>query len=81
MRKDFTLSAAFNCFTKSLQQRVSLDEFLFGLDRLDVAVVPDDAILFYNRYDSDQDGKLGFWEFSNSLMPLDIRLRDDLENK
>jgi hypothetical protein len=60
---------------------VSLEEFSFGLDRLDFALLPSDIKLFFDRYDSDQDGKLGFWEFSNSLLPLDIRQRDDLENR
>lgn len=80
-QRDFTLIAAFNTFAKSMQQRVSLEEFSFGLDRLDFALLPSDIKLFFDRYDSDQDGKLGFWEFSNSLLPLDIRQRDDLENR
>lgn len=35
-RRDFSLSTAFACFSKSLQYRVSVDEFLFGLERLDI---------------------------------------------
>ena len=42
---------------------------------------PTDISIFFSRYDADQDGKLGFWEFSNALLPIDIRLRDDLENR
>jgi hypothetical protein len=34
-----------------------------------------------NRYDSDLDGKLSFWEISNALLPYDLRMRDDLEKK
>ena len=64
-----------------MQQRVSLEEFSFGLDRLDFALLPSDVKLFFDRYDSDQDGKLGFWEFSNSILPIDIRQRDDIENR
>lgn len=80
-QRDFTLIAAFNTFAKSMQQRVSLEEFTFGLDRLDFTLLPSDVKLFFDRYDSDQDGKLGFWEFSNALLPIDIRQRDELENR
>jgi Ca2+-binding EF-hand superfamily protein len=33
------------------------------------------------RFDQDRDGKIGFWEFSNSLLPMDSILRDDLERR
>ena len=33
------------------------------------------------RFDSDKDGKLGFWEFSNVLLPIDALSRDDLERR
>jgi hypothetical protein len=52
-QRDFTLIAAFNTFAKSMQQRVSLEEFSFGLDRLDFALLPSDIKLFFDRYDSD----------------------------
>ena len=44
-------------------------------------MLPSDVSLFFQRYDSDQDGKLGFWELSNALLPIDIRCRDELENR
>lgn len=44
-------------------------------------VNPNDAELFFQRFDSDQDGKLGYWEFCNSLLPLEIRMRDEIENR
>jgi hypothetical protein len=37
--------------------------------------------LFVDRYDSDKDGRLGFWEFANALLPVDSILRDDLERR
>jgi hypothetical protein len=58
-----------------------MDEFMFGLDRLDIPLNPMNVELLFFRYDSDRDGKLGFLEFSNMLLPLEIRLRDQLENK
>lgn len=44
-------------------------------------VLPFDISFFFRRYDSDQDGRLGFWEFSNALLPVDIRYREDVEQR
>lgn len=60
---------------------MTADELLFGLDRLDLTIVPSDIDFFFRRYDSDQDGRLSFWEFSNALLPVDIRYRDDVEQR
>lgn len=60
---------------------MTIDEFLFGLDRLDIQLRSGEVELFYNRYDSDQDGRLGFLEFSNAFLPLDLRMRDELESR
>jgi len=38
-----------------------------------------DARLIIDRYDADKDGRLGFWEFSNALLPIQSDLRDDVE--
>lgn len=81
LRRDFTLGGAFNLFSRSLQSKVTADELLFGLDRLDVSIAPADIDFFFRRYDSDQDGRLGFWEFSNALLPVDMRYRDDVEQR
>ena len=80
-RKDFTLSCAFNYFAKSPQYKIDHGEFLFGLERLQLNVRRDDAALFFARYDSDQDGKLGFWEFCNALLPIEIRARTAVEQR
>jgi hypothetical protein len=37
--------------------------------------------MLIDRYDSDRDGKVSFWEFSNSLLPLDGALRDEIERR
>lgn len=42
---------------------------------------PRDVGHMYRRYDSDQDGRLGFWEFSNALLPVDPRHREDVEQR
>ena len=33
------------------------------------------------RYDADEDGRLGFWEFSNIFLPVDPILRDEVERR
>ena len=37
--------------------------------------------LLFDRYDADQDGRLGLWEFSNALLPIDTVLREEVENR
>ncbi len=54
---------------------------LYGLERLGVVCDITDSNLLVERYDADRDRKLGFWEFSNSLLPIDVLLRDDLERR
>jgi len=81
MKYDFTLGAFYNLFTRNALYKINLDEFLSGLDRLDIRLSAEEGDLFMSRYDSDLDGKLSFWELCNSLLPYDIRLRDDMEKK
>jgi hypothetical protein len=81
LRSDFTLAGAFNFFTGYSQSRITAEELLVGLERLGVICEISDLRLFVERYDSDRDQRLGFWEFSNSLLPVDSLIRDDLERK
>lgn len=78
---DFCLATAFDVFARSIQYKINLDEFLFGLDRLDIPVQAKEASLFFSRYDSDNDGRLGFWELSNAFLPIDVRQRDEIEQR
>lgn len=43
---------------------------LFGLEKLGVICDISDARMVVDRYDADKDGRLGFWEFSNALLPI-----------
>lgn len=81
LRPDFTLAGAFNLFTGYSQTRLTADDLSGGVERLGVVARNEDMQLFVERYDADRDGKLGFWEFSNALMPMDSILRDDLERR
>jgi len=80
-RSDFTLAGAFNFFSGYSSARITANDLLSGLDRLGVICDPSNARLVVERYDADKDGKLGFWEFSNALMPIEAILRDDLERR
>jgi len=37
--------------------------------------------LVFDRYDSDQDGRLGIWEFTNQLLPTENTIRDEVEHR
>ena len=52
-----------------------------GFERLGVVCDEDDVKMYIERYDTDRDMRLGFWEFSNSLMPVETLIRDDLERR
>ena len=81
IRSDFTLAGAFNLFTGYSQTRISAQDLLYGLERLGVVCDIADCQLLLARYDTDMDQRLGFWEFSNALMPVDAIIRDDLERR
>lgn len=78
-KMDFTLGAFYNLFCRNALYKINIDEFLFGLDRLDIRLSADEGQLFFNRYDSDFDGKLSFWELSGALLPYDLRMREEME--
>jgi hypothetical protein len=81
LRSDFTLAGAFNHFTGYSQDRLSIDDIFQGFERLGVVCDISDVKLLVERYDADRDGRLGFWEFSNSLLPVETLVRDDLERR
>jgi hypothetical protein len=79
LRHDFTLAGAFKRFTDNTHGRINANDLLFGLEQLGVACDIADSRLLVDRYDADKDGRLGFWEFSNALLPIQAGLRDDVE--
>ena len=78
---DFTLAGIFNMFTGYSQARIGSSELVTGFERLGVKCSIEQAQLVVDRYDSDRDGKLSFWEFSNSLLPIETQSRDMLERR
>ena len=77
-RTDFSLSGAFFFFANSTQHKLNLDELKFGLERLEIR---QDPTLLMVRYDADEDGKLGLWEFGNIVLPLQQRMRAEIEGR
>ena len=43
VRRDFTLGSAFNQFSRSMQSKITIEEFMFGLDSLDIIIKPDNV--------------------------------------
>ena len=70
-RQDFTLAVVFSMFTSNTHGRIDANELLFGLEKLGVTCDISDSRLLIDRYDADKDGRLGFWEFSNALLPIE----------
>lgn len=79
LRHDFTLAGAFKRFSDNTHGRINANDLLFGLEQMGISCDIADARLIIDRYDADKDGRLGFWEFSNSLLPIYAGLRDDVE--
>eukprot|EP00347_Sterkiella_histriomuscorum_P020122 403339023 len=78
---DITLAGLFNLFTGQSQSRINAGDLLYGFERLSLSCDIADAKLIVARYDTDQDQKLGFWEFSNIFLPIQPLLRDELERR
>jgi len=70
MRSDFTLAGVFSRFSDNTHGRINANEMLFGLEQMGVICDISDARMLIDRYDADKDGKLGFWEFSNAILPI-----------
>jgi len=75
------LSSAFELFAPNSFSRLTVNDLLRGFEKLGVPCDLSDAELIIKRYDADEDDRLGFWEFSNSLMPNNTNLRDAVEQR
>lgn len=80
-RPDFTLPGVFNTFSGYSQARIGPQDLQSGLERLGVICDLKEVQMIIDRYDSDRDGKISFWEFSNALLPIDSLSRDDVERR
>lgn len=70
LRHDFTLAGAFRQFCDDSHGRINDTDLYFGLEKLGVTCDIADARLLIERYDADKDGRVGFWEFSNAILPI-----------
>ena len=58
-----------------------MNELGSGLAKLGITANESDLALLRERYDADQDGRLGFWEFASIFLPIDPTLRDSVEKR
>lgn len=78
---DFNISGVFEFFSANQLTRLAHYDVLSGLQKLGVKARETDIALLRERYDADQDGRVGFWEFANIFLPIDPTVRDDLERR
>ena len=78
---DFSLEQAFVLFSDTSLARLSVSDMVSGFEKLGITCAQDDARLLVSRYDADDDLRLGFWEFANMFLPIDLTYREDLERR
>lgn len=67
LKPDFNLHDAFNIFDTNHDGQLSPAEVREGLAAIGVFPTHDELDLFFKRYDSDNDGSIGFKEFSTAF--------------
>lgn len=70
--EDYTPQACHRLFSSSAIKRFGPNEVLDLISSFGVACTIHQARLILQRYDGDEDGKLGFWEFANIYQPHDL---------
>ena len=68
-------------FCSAPNKRISAQQLFESLVDLGVQVGTQDCNLIVSRYDGDMDGKLGYWEFANLFLPIDVQQRYELEQR
>lgn len=76
---DFNLSACYALFAPSPVTRLNPNDLSNAMLTLKVNCDERQATLLCARYDSDEDGKLGFWELANMFMPRNQKLQYQVE--
>jgi hypothetical protein len=81
LRRDFSVASAFTLFSSNLQKKINKKDFIEKSQRLGISQQEKEIELLYKRYDSNQDGQLGFQEFSNLFSPCNPLYRQELEQR
>ena len=71
LRTDFNLIDAFRIFDQDGKGWISQEELVEGLRAYEVFISEDDIELYMQRYDKDEDHKLRYSEFCDSMLPTD----------
>lgn len=61
--------------------RINKGDLSYGFERGGVICSLTEADLIINRYDSDGDGKIGYWEFANMVLTCDPVLREEIDRR
>ena len=72
---EYTVPELFSLFSDSTAAKLSSDEVMLGLKVFGM-IQRVDAELLVQRYDSDEDGKLSYWELSNLFLPVGQEARN-----
>lgn len=78
---DFTVEGAFSLFSASPIQKLTPSDIEIAMQNLGLSCTTRDARLIVARYDTDSDSRIGFWEFANIFLPIDVQARTRLETR
>eukprot|EP00347_Sterkiella_histriomuscorum_P016452 403353122 len=71
LKSDFNLEDAYKIFDVESKGNFNIREFQEGLNIMRNYPQKEEIQLLLQKFDSDQDGKLSFNEFSNMILPMD----------
>ena len=71
-QSDFTVEGAFSLFSASPIQKLTPSDIEIAMQNLGLSCTTRDARLIVARYDTDSDSRIGFWEFANIFLPIDV---------
>ena len=77
-RPDFTIEGGYNLFARNMDYSIDLSEFEFAINRMNINADPRFVRLIFNRFDSNQDGRVSFDEYKNQILPKDPILKRDV---
>lgn len=81
MRRDFSLPSAYNVFSDSRMNNISVDQFMFGLEALGIPTTRERICLLFKRYDKTRDGTLSYEELAAAMCPRDARYAEELNGR
>ena len=83
LRADFNIEDCIKIFkTNQLnEQFISLEEFIYGTQSLNLKFNTEEIKLFFNKYDLMNNGYLSFSDFFDMIVPFNSKYREMVENR